>query len=230
MSWLRKAARTVGSIGKKAAPFAALIPGVGIPAAAALGAAGGALNRVGKSGANLGSVLGAAGKSGAIGGAGAATLGALGKLGGGAFGDPSAGGVLSGLGGLFGGGGEEGEQGVLRRILGGLGGAAGDALGALGGGNPLLGAGALGLLGAELKGSRDQRKSAEAFEQKRLDMLMEALAGAEEEWESRGELRDASQAAILGAIGQHGQRDLVGQWLDTMQTRQPGEFMTRGGA
>lgn len=53
----------MGDIGeglKEAAPYAAMVPGVGTVAAAGMGAAGGAMERAGQPGANFGSVAGGA--------------------------------------------------------------------------------------------------------------------------------------------------------------------------
>jgi hypothetical protein len=115
---------------------------------------------------------GMGGIGGAISGAARGASGALGALGGGGEGG---GGILSGLNQLLTGG--EGLMGGAKN------------------------AGLLALMTAMIKSSGDQRKSAEAFEQNRLNLLKEQLGLAEREYESRKPLRQQGQAGIMRALG-----------------------------
>jgi hypothetical protein len=251
MSFFRKALGKVGSVAKKVAPFTAFIPGlnVGVGAAAALGGLGAAAERAGKKGANLGNVLGAGAKGAAVGGAGnyaggkaKGALGALGRMrgGGGGGADDFYGGdygMHPGALGEAGAAGSPDEAGWLQRILGGAQKAGGglfgmgkDALGALGGGNPLLGLGALGAVGMDIYDQRQQRKSSEAFEQQKLDMMLAGMGKAEEDWDSRAGLREGGREAVMAALAQMQQGDSINHHLNTMGTRRPGEFMARPGA
>jgi hypothetical protein len=74
-SGLKKAVKGIGKIAQKAAPALAFIPGVGLPLAAGIGAAGGLIGGGGVEGALKGAAGGALGEA-------AQATGALGKIGG----------------------------------------------------------------------------------------------------------------------------------------------------
>lgn len=144
---------------------------------------------------------------------GQAALGALGA-GGGAGG--AAGGAAASS---EGGGGLTGAlKGAGRWLLG----QGKDALSTLGGGNPLLGGGALALLAAQMKAQGDQRKSAEAFNQKRLDTIMASLGRAEEEFDARAPLRQQGQASAIQALAAMGQNPFLAHGR---RTSRPGVFL-----
>ena len=93
MGWLGDILGTIGDVGKFAAPLAGLIPGVGIPLAAGLGAGAGALGKLNDEDKSFGSVLGSM--------AGGAAMGGLGGLGGKALEGAGAGSRLANLGSLI---------------------------------------------------------------------------------------------------------------------------------
>lgn len=66
-----------------------------------------------------------------------------------------------------------------------------------GGGNPLLGAGLLGLLGMQIRDQRRARQDQQAFDQQRLDIILENLARAEEVFDQHAPLRHAGQTAMM---------------------------------
>lgn len=120
---IRQGFGDIGEGVQAASPALAAIPGVGTLAAAGIGAAGAAANRMGQSGANIGSVLSSAGR----GGAGAAAGGVAGRVAGAVPGADRLSGFVSrgageGGGGGIGsvlsraGGGGGGEGGRLSRI------------------------------------------------------------------------------------------------------------------
>ncbi len=132
---------------------------------------------------------------------------------------------LGGLAGLLGvgkgllGGGEGG--GGITGFLGGL-------LEGVGGGSKGRGVLNLGMLGADLLGSSKQRKSSQAFEQKRLDALTNFIAQGEAEFARKAPLREGGQTAILQAIGNLGSSP-VARFLKESRdgTRAAGEFKPR---
>ena len=112
-------------------------------------------------------------------------------------------------------------------VVGGVIGGAKDGIGALGGGNTAMGMAALGLIASQLYDQRQQRKSAEEFNQQRLDTLMAALGEAEGEWQRREPLRVEGQDAMLGALGSMQGFDPIHNFMQTMDQRAPGEFLPR---
>lgn len=148
---------------------------------------------------------------------GQAALGAIGGGGGAPYG-PGPGGVPASTGGSTGLG--DMLKGAGRWILDqGKG-----ALSKLGGGNPLLGGGALALLAAQMKAQSDQRKSAEAFNQKRLDTIMASLGRAEEEYDARAPLREQGQASAIQAMAAMGQNPFTAH---LRRKSGPGVFLQR---
>jgi hypothetical protein len=221
---LKKGIGKLGGLAKKVAPFTAFIPGVniGVGAAALLGGLGGAAEKWSQGG-RAGDVLGAGAKYGALGGAGNWAggkgkdfiMGRLGQMGGGEGGEGGGGG---GVFGRIGGGIWDGIKGIGGAALGGV--------NALGGGNTLLGAGALGLLAANMHDQREQRKAAQAFEQQRFDMMSAMMGKAEADYDARVGLRSQGYEALTGALGAM-KGDTVNHFLDTLNERQPGEFIQR---
>lgn len=215
MSWLSSLKNKVKKLqwkdaakfAKKAAPALAFIPGVGTLGAAAIGAAGGLFS--GKKEGGLGAAL--SGAAGGLMGGGLKKLGsmALAKFASGGGGGEAAPG---GGGGPGWGWDESGAAGAAGAAGGGKGGiwdrikdftTGGGLEGALS--NPLyqkLGSLALGGYGLYEQGK--QRKGAEKFDQKRLDVIMEQMGRAEDEWDSRAPLREGSQTALLGALATGG--------------------------
>jgi len=116
--------------------------------------------------------------------------------------------------------------------LSGKGGGITDFLGSLledvGGGSKGKGVLNLGLLGADLIGSNKERKSSEAFEQKRLDALTNFIAQGEAEFDRKAPLREGGQQAILQAIGGLGSSPVGSFFRESREgTRQAGEFKKR---
>ena len=93
MGWLGDLLGGIGDVGKYAAPFAGLIPGVGIPLAAGLGAGSAALGKLNDEDRSFQSILGSA--------AGGAAAGGLGALGGQALEGAGTGSRLGNLGSLI---------------------------------------------------------------------------------------------------------------------------------
>lgn len=129
-------------------------------------------------------------------------------------------------------GGGEDEDGGGGGVLDSIGG----VLGQIGGGSKLGGAALLALLGQQIASARGRRKSAEEFEQKRLDVLSRNLQRAEEEFNARGDLRETGMAKTLAALGQLSDRSNLpafsGQNPFSLDTGglDPGVFRARKGA
>lgn len=190
--------------------LASVIPGIGQVAGAGLMAGG-----------NL------------LGGQDKGLTGELGKLlGGGGRGDLAAAGGAQALAQILGqgeGGGDgEGFLGSIGDILGKGADAAGGALSTLGGGNPLIGAGALALITKQLREQSKARESAQEFNQKRLDTLSETLQKAEEQFDQRAPLRQGGQAGAINALASLGS-DPFRKFLERGGAGvKPGQFLQRG--
>jgi hypothetical protein len=192
---LKKVGKVVGGVAKRAAPIAAMIPGVGTVAGAAIGGLG---SRA--SGDNLktaigygikGALPGALGKLGGLGG----VLGGLKRIGGGGapsldVGDLSKvignsgmpGGAAPGLG-SSGKGGVLGSLGSIIGGAGGLGGILGGGLKKIGGVDGLLGGAATGYGAYQMKQAGDMRNK--------------ALKMVEQDYASRAPLRSQGLAGML---------------------------------
>ena len=211
---VRQGLGDIGAGARAAAPVVAMVPGVGTLAAAGMGAAGGALERAGQSGANFGSVLGGAAGGAAAPIASRVTSGVGSRLGGTAAGGDGGGffgSMFRGLTGGEGGGFREAAGNLLGGEGGGFRGAAGSLLGTFGGMardaissvDPMQAAMLPFAIQEARQASRDREFSRDLAHQG-IDHFGQAADIAMGDWEQRAPMRDAF---IEGAMGFHEQHN-----------------------
>jgi hypothetical protein len=183
-----KPMHALGGVMKFAAPFAGMIPGVGIPLAAGLGAGGNALGNLAQgNGFDLKGAL----LSGAAGAAGSALTGGQGFKG--LAGAPHRMGLTDGI---ANGPGQAALNGAasasgmpaVAAATGGGGGPVTGVLGKIGLGNIAK----AGIAGAGMLDSRAQRQAAERMSNSRLDLYNRQLGMAEQDYASRAPLRNTA--------------------------------------